>query len=42
MGVSYTTDLFGTITTSIYEETSLPSASTMLRDLLILYGCEGN
>lgn len=39
MGVSYTTDLFGTITTSIFEESSLPSASTMLRDLLILYHC---
>jgi homoserine dehydrogenase len=39
MGVSYTTDLFGTITTSIFEETPLPSASTMLRDLLILYSC---
>lgn len=37
MGVSYTSDLFGTITASIYEETPLPSASTMLRDLLILY-----
>ncbi len=40
MGVSYTTDLFGTITASIFEETPLPSASTMLRDLLILYGCD--
>ena len=39
MGVSYTTDLFGTITTSIFEESPLPSASTMLRDLLILYQC---
>jgi hypothetical protein len=27
-------------TASIYEESPLPSASTMLRDLLILYQCE--
>ena len=40
MGVSYTSDLFGTITASIYESSPLPSASTMLRDLLILYQCE--
>jgi homoserine dehydrogenase len=39
MGVSYTSDLFGTITASIFEESPLPSASTMLRDLLILYQC---
>jgi homoserine dehydrogenase len=39
MGVSYTSDLFGTITASIHEETPLPSASTLLRDLLILYQC---
>jgi len=37
MGVAYTTDLFGTISAAILEETSLPSASTMLRDLLIIY-----
>jgi homoserine dehydrogenase len=40
MGVSYTTDLFGTITASIFEETPMPSAATMLRDLLILYQCQ--
>jgi homoserine dehydrogenase len=39
MGVSYTSDLFGTITASIFESSPLPSASTMLRDLLILYQC---
>ncbi len=39
MGVSYTSDLFGTITASIHETSPLPSASTMLRDLLILYQC---
>lgn len=42
MGVAYTTDLFGTITASIVEETPLPSASTMLRDLLIIYADQDN
>ena len=37
MGVTYVTDLFGSITASILEETPLPSAATMLRDLLIIY-----
>lgn len=40
MGVAYTTDLFGTITASILEENPLPSASTMLRDLLIIYASD--
>jgi len=34
MGISYTTDLFGTITSIIDEPTPLPSAASMLRDLL--------
>jgi homoserine dehydrogenase len=37
MGISIETDLFGTITSVITEETPLPSASTMLRDLLAIY-----
>jgi len=34
MGITYTTDLFGTITSIIDEPTPLPSAASMLRDLL--------
>lgn len=37
MGISYETDLFGTITSIIEEETLLPSASSMLRDLLDIF-----
>jgi homoserine dehydrogenase len=37
MGITYETDLFGTITSVITEETPLPSASSMLRDLLEIY-----
>lgn len=37
MGVAYTTDLFGTITAAILEESPLPSASALLRDLLIIF-----
>lgn len=37
MGITIETDLFGTITSVITEETPLPSASTMLRDLLDIY-----
>lgn len=37
IGITYRTDLFGTITSVIEEETPLPSASTMLRDLLDIY-----
>jgi homoserine dehydrogenase len=37
MGISFETDLFGTITSIIDEPTPLPSAATMLRDLLDIY-----
>jgi len=37
MGIVYETDLFGTITSIIDEQTPLPSASSMLRDLLAIY-----
>jgi len=37
MGISIKTDLFGTITSVIEEETPLPSAASMLRDLLDIY-----
>ena len=37
MGISIETDLFGTITSVITEETPQPSASTMLRDLLDIF-----
>ncbi len=34
MGITYYTDVYGTITGIIKEETPLPSAATMLRDIL--------
>jgi len=37
MGITYETDLFGTITSIINEPTPLPSASSMLRDILDIY-----
>jgi homoserine dehydrogenase len=37
MGITFETDLFGTITSIIDEPTPLPSAATMLRDLLSIY-----
>ncbi|MFC2108120.1 homoserine dehydrogenase [Candidatus Bipolaricaulota bacterium] len=37
MGITYETDLFGTITSIIDEPTPLPSAASMLRDLLGIY-----
>ena len=37
MAVRFITDLYGTITTLIEEPTPLPSAATMLRDLLDIY-----
>ena len=37
MGITIETDLFGTITSIITEETPLPSAASMLRDLLEIY-----
>ncbi|MFC2095417.1 homoserine dehydrogenase [Candidatus Bipolaricaulota bacterium] len=37
MGIVYHTDLFGVITSIIDEKTPLPSASSMLRDLLAIY-----
>lgn len=36
MGIVYHTDIFGTITAIIKEETPLPSAATILRDILEL------
>lgn len=37
MGVVYETDIYGTISLIIDEETPVPSAATMLRDLLDIY-----
>jgi len=37
MGITFETDLFGTITSIIDEPTPLPSAATMLRDVLDMY-----
>ena len=37
MGVVYETDIYGTITLIINEENPIPSAATMLRDLLDIY-----
>ena len=37
MGITFETDLFGTITSIIDEPTPLPSAATMLRDLLDIF-----
>ncbi len=37
MGIVYRTDLYGTMTAIIDEPTPLPSAATMLRDLLDIY-----
>ena len=37
MGVVYATDIYGTVTMTIDEQTPIPSASTMLRDLLDIY-----
>lgn len=34
MGITYYTDIYGTVTAMIKEETPLPSAATMLRDIL--------
>ena len=36
MGIVYRTDLFGTLTATIEEDTPLPSAATMLRDILTI------
>ncbi|HDL86445.1 MAG TPA: homoserine dehydrogenase [Candidatus Acetothermia bacterium] len=41
MGITYYTDIYGTLTATIKEETPLPSAATMLRDILdIMLGTE--
>ena len=37
MGVIYYTDIYGTLMTAIEEPTPLPSAATMLRDILDVY-----
>lgn len=38
MGVVYTSDLYGTISAAIQEDEPTPSASTLLRDMLTIYG----
>ena len=40
MGVVYHTDIYGVISAAILEEEPIPSAATMLRDLLSIYGRE--
>ena len=40
MGITFETDLFGTITSIIDEPTPLPSAATMLRDLLGIFAAD--
>jgi homoserine dehydrogenase len=37
MGIVYHTDIYGTISAAILEEEPVPSAATMLRDLLSIY-----
>ena len=37
MGVSFVTDIYGTLTVIIDEPNPIPSAATMLRDLLDIY-----
>ena len=37
MGIVYYTDIYGTITATIREETPVPSAATILRDILAIY-----
>jgi homoserine dehydrogenase len=38
MGIVYHTDIYGVISAAILEESPVPSAATMLRDLLSIYG----
>jgi len=38
MGIVYHTDIYGTISAAILETEPVPSAATMLRDLLSIYG----
>jgi homoserine dehydrogenase len=40
MGIVYHTDIYGVISACILEESPVPSAATMLRDLLSIYGRE--
>ena len=37
MGIVYHTDIYGTISAAILEKEPIPSAATMLRDLLSIY-----
>ena len=37
VGIVYHTDIYGTISAAILEEEPIPSAATMLRDLLSIY-----
>jgi homoserine dehydrogenase len=37
MGVVYHTDIYGVISAAILETEPIPSAATMLRDLLTIY-----
>jgi hypothetical protein len=38
MGILFETDIYGTITAIIDESSPIPSAATMLRDVLDIYG----
>jgi hypothetical protein len=38
MGIVYHTDIYGVISAAILETEPVPSAATMLRDLLSIYG----
>lgn len=40
MGIVYHTDIYGTISATILEEEPIPSAATMLRDLLDIYASQ--
>jgi hypothetical protein len=37
MGIVYETDIYGTISANILEKEPIPSAATILRDLLSIY-----
>jgi hypothetical protein len=41
MGVVYHTDIYGTLLAAIEEPTPIPSAATMLRDILDIYASPG-
>jgi hypothetical protein len=37
MGVAYYTDIYGTLVSTIEESTPIPSAATMLRDIIDIF-----